>query len=103
MTLPRLQHRLSTELSYFKISNSSKMATKMLEIVAEQLPLVASTLIVLLALLAQRFLAKSAISSLPLAGAAIGNAEKRRKAYLKGAKTIYAEGYQKASSSSSLA
>ena len=79
------------------------MATTILEIVNERLPLIASTLIVLLALVAQRFLAQRPISSLPLAGAAIGNAEKRRKAYLEGAKNIYAEGYQKASSSSSLA
>lgn len=85
-------------IARFYVSRSSKMATQILDLVMERIPLIATTLIVLLsALLVQLFFAKDPLSSLPLAGAAIGNAEKRRKAYLEGANSIYVEGYRKAS------
>ncbi|OIW23840.1 cytochrome P450 [Coniochaeta ligniaria NRRL 30616] len=72
------------------------MAAQILEVVVERVPLIATTAIVsLLAFIIQRLFSKASLSHFPLAGAMIGDAEKRRKAYLAGAKSIYKEGYQK--------
>lgn len=72
------------------------MVTQVLDVAVERMPLIATTVIVsLLAWLVQRFLSRASLSHIPLAGAMLGDAEKRRKAYLAGAKNIYKEGYQK--------
>lgn len=77
------------------------MATQIMGVVLERIPLIATTLIVCLsAFLVQFAFARDRLSTLPLVGASIGNAEKRRKAYLAGANSVYLEGYQKASCSS---
>lgn len=72
------------------------MATQILEVAVERMPLIAATgAIFLLVFLVQLFFSKASLSHIPLAGATLGDAEKRRKVYLAGAKNIYKEGYKK--------
>lgn len=71
------------------------MKMTLLDIAAERMPLIATTILVsLLGLLVQRYFAQPRLSGIPLVGASLGNVEKRRKAFLAGARPIYMEGYQ---------
>ncbi|KAB5549553.1 ent-kaurene oxidase [Coniochaeta sp. 2T2.1] len=70
--------------------------TKITELVADRMPLIATAVLVsLLAIIVQRLFTKDPLSGIPFAGLALGDEEKRRKAYLEGAGKIYMEGYEK--------
>jgi hypothetical protein len=72
------------------------MATQALVKAVEPTQLIISAIVAFLAaVLVQRFLSRDPLSTFPLAGAAFGNAGKRRKAYSANAKSIYTEGYEK--------
>jgi len=70
----------------------------LLQVVEERLPLIVTTILFsVVGVIVQRLFAKDRLSNIPLAGALLGDAEKRRKAYLAGSKSIYMEGYEKVS------
>lgn len=72
--------------------------SKITDLVATQWPYVFSTLLALAAAwLLQAALKRDPLSSLPMVGIEFGNADKRRAAFVQGAKNIYLEGYRKVS------
>ncbi|KAJ0122972.1 ent-kaurene oxidase [Diaporthe amygdali] len=70
--------------------------SKITDLVATQWPYVLSTLLAFAAAwLLQAALKRDPLSSLPMVGIEFGNADKRRAAFVQGAKNIYLEGYRK--------
>ena len=84
------------------MASVSPTPSNLTELLAAQWPYVLSTLLAFAAAwLLQAVLKQDPLSSLPMVGSEIGNADKRRAAFVQGAKNIYLEGYRKASDSSS--
>jgi hypothetical protein len=67
-------------------------------LIRDKLPLVVSTVAaILLAIGLQALLARNPLSDIPQIGQELGSDEKRRQAYLQGAKNLYNDGYRKVS------
>jgi len=70
--------------------------TKTLDLFTQRWPLLAAAAATFLGASLFQYLYKwNIISSIPLVGEEIGDAEKRRVAYIMGAKRLYEEGYKK--------
>ncbi|KAL1866060.1 hypothetical protein Daus18300_006961 [Diaporthe australafricana] len=75
---------------------TTSASSKFTDLVATQWPYVLSTLAAFAAAwLLQALLKKDPLSNLPMVASELGNADKRRAAFVQGAKTIYLEGYRK--------
>lgn len=84
------------------MASVSPSPSRLTEQLAAQWPYVLTTVLAFAAAwLLQAVLKQNPLSSLPMVGSEIGNADKRRAAFFQGAKNIYLEGYQKASIPSS--
>lgn len=80
------------------MASVSPTPSKVSELLAAQWPYVLSTFLAFAAAwLLQLVFKQDPLSSLPMVGSEIGNADKRRAAFVQGAKNIYLEGYRKAS------
>lgn len=78
------------------MASTSPTPSKVTELLATQWPYVLSTFLAFAAAwLLQVLLKQDPLSSLPMVGAEIGNADKRRAAFVQGAKNFYLEGYRK--------
>jgi hypothetical protein len=74
------------------------MSGPLLDVLTERAPLIATTVLVsLLAVVLQRIFARNPLSTIPYIGAELGNADKRRHAYLAGGKKLYQDGYNNVS------
>lgn len=80
------------------MASTSPTPSKLTELLATQWPYVLSTFLAFAAAwLLQAVFKQDPLSSLPMVGSEIGNADKRRAAFVQGAKNFYLEGYRKAS------
>jgi hypothetical protein len=81
------------------MASISPSHSRLSELLAAQWPYVLTTVLAFAAAwLLQAVLKRDPLSSLPMVGSEIGNADKRRAAFFQGARNIYLEGYRKASS-----
>jgi hypothetical protein len=73
------------------------MATQVMDMLSERLPLIGATIIVsLVAFIVQRSFSHDPLAKIPLVGLEIGDLEKRRQAFQNGgAKALYKQGYEK--------
>lgn len=70
-------------------------ATTLSEALVDRWPAITVTLLACLAVFLPRYLRVFRMLTFPTVGKEIGNAEKRRQAYLQGARKLYYDGYQK--------
>lgn len=85
------------------MASVSPTPSKLTDLLAAQWPYVLSTILAFAAAwLLQVVLKQDPLSGLPMVGSEIGNADKRRAAFVQGAKNMYLEGYRKASDHSSM-